>query len=74
MRRDDRLNGYLYVPVDNLLVVDNIDPEAVALIKPFTISTHAVRHATIRAGEWVPVVGADLIGFGVAVITKADDA
>jgi hypothetical protein len=35
------------VPVDNLLVVDGVDPQAAALIEPYAISAHAVRRAAM---------------------------
>ncbi|MCV5802396.1 alcohol dehydrogenase catalytic domain-containing protein, partial [Escherichia coli] len=45
VHRDGGFSEYLCVPVNNLLVVDDVDPEAVALIEPFAISAHAVRRA-----------------------------
>ena len=59
VHRDGGFSEYLCVPVNNLLVVDDVDPEAVALIEPFAISAHAVRRAAIQPGDQVLVVGAD---------------
>ncbi len=74
VHRDGGFSEYLSVPVKNLLVVDDVEPEAAALIEPFAISAHAVRRAAIRAGEQVLVVGAGPIGLGAAAIAKADGA
>ena len=57
-----------------ILVVDDVEPEAAALIEPFAISAHAVRRAAIQPGEQVLVVGAGPIGLGAAAIAKADGA
>ena len=38
VHRDGGFSEYLCVPVNNLLVVDDVDPEAVALIEPFAIA------------------------------------
>ena len=62
VHRDGGFSEYLCVPVNNLLVVDDVDPEAVALIEPFAISAHAVRRAAIQPGDQVLVVGAGPIG------------
>ncbi len=74
VHRDGGFSEYLCVPVNNLLVVDDVDPEAVALIEPFAISAHAVRRAAIQPGDQVLVVGAGPIGLGAAAIAKADGA
>lgn len=65
---------YLSVPVENLLVVDDVDPIAAALIEPFAISAHAVRRADVHPDEHILVVGAGPIGLGVAAIALADGA
>ena len=74
VHRDGGFSEYLCVPVKNLLVVDDVEPEAAALIEPFAISAHAVRRAAIQPGEQVLVVGAGPIGLGAAAIAKADGA
>ena len=74
VHRDGGFSECLCVPVNNLLVVDDVDPEAVALIEPFAISAHAVRRAAIQPGDQVLVVGAGPIGLGAAAIAKADGA
>ncbi len=62
------------MPVSNLLAVDDVEPQAAALIEPFSISAHAVRRAAIEQGDHLLVVGAGPIGLGVAAIAKADGA
>lgn len=64
----------LSVPQDNLLAVDDVAPEAAALIEPFAISAHAVRRAAVMPDEQVLVVGAGPIGLGVAAIAAAAGA
>ncbi len=74
VHQDGGFCQYLSVPVDNLLVVDDVEPEAAALIEPFAISAHAVRRAGITAQDHLLVVGAGPIGLGVAAIGVADGA
>ncbi|MEA9389950.1 zinc-binding alcohol dehydrogenase family protein [Acerihabitans sp. TG2] len=74
VHQDGGFCQYLSVPVDNLLVVDDVDPVAAALIEPFAISAHAVRRADIKAKDHLLVVGAGPIGLGAAAIGVADGA
>ncbi|KFK95561.1 MULTISPECIES: zinc-binding alcohol dehydrogenase family protein [unclassified Serratia (in: enterobacteria)] len=74
VHQDGGFSEYLSVPVSNLLVVDGVEPEAAALIEPFSISAHALRRAAVVQGDHLVVVGAGPIGLGVAAIAKADGA
>lgn len=74
VHQDGGFCEYLSVPTSNLLAVDEVDPEAAALIEPFAISAHAVRRAAVTADEQVLVVGAGPIGLGVAAIAAAAGA
>ena len=74
VHQDGGFCEYLSVPIGNLLAVDDVAPEAAALIEPFAISAHAVRRAGIAADDQLLVVGAGPIGLGVAAIAKADGA
>lgn len=74
VHQDGGFCEYLSVPTSNLLAVDEVDPEAAALIEPFAISAHAVRRSAVTADEQVLVVGAGPIGLGVAAIAAAAGA
>ncbi|CAM7601612.1 zinc-binding alcohol dehydrogenase family protein [Citrobacter sedlakii] len=74
VHQDGGFGEYLSVPETNLLLAEDIEPEAAALIEPYAISAHAVRRAAIAPGEQVLVVGAGPIGLGAAAIAKADGA
>ncbi|WP_310607289.1 zinc-binding alcohol dehydrogenase family protein [Buttiauxella brennerae] len=74
VHQDGGFSEYLCVAASNLLVVDGVDAISAALIEPFAISAHAVRRASVQAGEHVLVVGAGPIGLGAAAIAKADGA
>lgn len=74
VHQDGGFSDYLSVPVSTLLAVDEVTPEAAALIEPFAISAHAVRRAGVTADEQVLVVGAGPIGLGVAAIAAASGA
>ena len=74
VHQDGGFCEFLSVPTSNLLAVDEVDPEAAALIEPFAISAHAVRRAAVTADEQVLVVGAGPIGLGVAAIAAAAGA
>lgn len=74
VHQDGGFSEFLSVPVSNLLAVDDVEPQAAALIEPFSISAHAVRRAAVEQGDHLLVVGAGPIGLGVAAIAKADGA
>ncbi|MGK3112463.1 zinc-binding alcohol dehydrogenase family protein [Candidatus Pantoea formicae] len=74
VHQDGGFCEFLSVPASNLLAVDDVAPEAAALIEPFAISAHAVRRAAVVADEQVLVVGAGPIGLGVAAIAAAAGA
>ncbi|WP_410515914.1 zinc-binding alcohol dehydrogenase family protein [Pantoea allii] len=74
VHQDGGFCDYLSVPAANLLAVDELAPEAAALIEPFAISAHAVRRAAVAQGDQVLVVGAGPIGLGAAAIAAADGA
>lgn len=74
VHQDGGFCDFLAVPVSNLLRVDDVAPEAAALIEPFAISAHAVRRAQVTTNEHVLVVGAGPIGLGVAAIAAAEGA
>lgn len=74
VHQDGGFCEYLAVPAGNLLQVEEVAPEAAALIEPFAISAHAVRRASVGADEDVLVVGAGPIGVGVAAIAAAAGA
>lgn len=74
VHQDGGFCEFLSVPASNLLAVDDVAPEAAALIEPFAISAHAVRRAAVAADEQVLVVGAGPIGLGVAAIAAAAGA
>ncbi|MFS2221617.1 zinc-binding alcohol dehydrogenase family protein [Pantoea sp. B65] len=74
VHQDGGFCEYLSVPASNLLVVDDLAPEAAALIEPFAISAHAVRRAALQPDEHLLVVGAGPIGLGVAAIARAAGA
>jgi 2-desacetyl-2-hydroxyethyl bacteriochlorophyllide A dehydrogenase len=74
VHQDGGFCEFLSAPTSNLLAVDEVDPEAAALIEPFAISAHAVRRAAVTVDEQVLVVGAGPIGLGVAAIAAAAGA
>lgn len=74
VHQDGGFCEFLSVPASNLLAVDDVAPEAAALIEPFAISAHAVRRAALVPGEQVLVAGAGPIGLGVAAIAAAAGA
>ncbi|ORM61718.1 galactonate oxidoreductase [Pantoea rodasii] len=74
VHQDGGFCEFLSVPASNLLAVDDVAPEAAALIEPFAISAHAVRRAAVAADEQVLVVGAGPIGLGVAAIAASAGA
>lgn len=74
VHQDGGFCEYINVPVSNIIDATGVDPEAAALIEPFSISAHAVRRAEIKKDDQVIVIGAGPIGLGVAAIAKADGA
>ena len=56
------------VPVDGLVVLpDNVDDEAGALVEPFAVALHALRRACLEPGETVLVQGFGALG---ALVTR----
>ncbi|MBN2215053.1 MAG: zinc-binding alcohol dehydrogenase family protein [Bacteroidales bacterium] len=59
---DGGMTELISVPVKSLVMGNGLDPDILALVEPFSISTHAVNKAEIQKGEYVLVTGAGPIG------------
>jgi len=62
---DGGMVEYLSVPSYSLVHGDGLSEDALALIEPLSIGAHAIQRASVRAGEFVLVIGAGPIGLGV---------
>ena len=64
MARDGGLAEYCVVPASSCVVVDSseLSPAAAALAQPMAIAIHALRRASVRAGDRVAIVGIGVVG------------
>lgn len=67
---DGGMAEYFAVPTSMLIEGRGLDADALALVEPFSIGLHAIQRSTIRAGEFVLVIGAGPIGIGVMLFAK----
>lgn len=56
------LAQFVKVPVENLLVVDGVNPEEAALIEPLAVAAHGVMKGKPKLGDKIVVFGAGTIG------------
>ncbi|HJX71468.1 MAG TPA: zinc-binding alcohol dehydrogenase family protein [Bacteroidales bacterium] len=59
---DGGMTELISVPAKSIVKGDGLDPDLLALVEPFSVSTHAVNRADIQKGEYVLVTGAGPIG------------
>lgn len=67
VQRDGVFSQYIAVDAKRVYDGKGISPKLLAMVEPFCISYHGVRHAAIRPGEKVLVVGSGTIGVLAAV-------
>ena len=62
-RRDGGMQDWLCVKRENLVFLpDNVSYEAGAMVEPIAVCLHAIKKATLKAGESVLIYGAGTIG------------
>ena len=61
-QRDGAFSNYITMPVERIYIGKGLSAKSLALVEPFCISYHGVKHAQIVKGEKVLVVGAGTIG------------
>jgi 2-desacetyl-2-hydroxyethyl bacteriochlorophyllide A dehydrogenase len=71
---DGGMTEYISVPTRLLLKVNQISPDAVALIEPYAIAAHAVGRANVSAADTVVIAGAGPIGIGIMSFAKMSGA
>lgn len=64
VHEDGGMVEYLSVPEYALIAEAGLSLDALALLEPLAIGAHGIRRASVRAGEFVLVVGAGPIGLG----------
>lgn len=74
VHRDGGMTGYLAVPQQNVIKINDLPLKMGAMIEPLSIGAHGVRRANIQQEETVLVVGAGPIGLGVARFSKLQGA
>jgi threonine dehydrogenase-like Zn-dependent dehydrogenase len=74
IHRDGGLQQLLSVPVSQVFGVGDLDPEPAAFVEPMSIAVHALDRAGIRAGQWVVILGAGLIGLATVIAATAAGA
>lgn len=71
---DGGLRQFIQVPVSALVKGNNITPDQLALVEPLAIGAHAVKRASLQAGECILVIGAGPIGLGLMEMARLTGA
>lgn len=74
VQREGAFSTLFTLPTERIYDGTGIDPRALALVEPFSISYHAISQAKVEAGEKVLVFGAGAIGILAAVAAKSRGA
>ncbi len=67
---DGGMQERIAVPVNNVLSIEGLKYDAIAIIEPLAIAAHALRRADLEQGETVVVVGCGPIGLGIMKLAK----
>jgi 2-desacetyl-2-hydroxyethyl bacteriochlorophyllide A dehydrogenase len=70
VQRDGAFAEYIVMPVERIIPGENLSPEALALIEPFSIGFHAVSRGNIQPLDKVLVIGAGPIGIFAMLAAK----
>ncbi|UOQ46972.1 zinc-binding alcohol dehydrogenase family protein [Gracilibacillus caseinilyticus] len=62
------------VPIEHLLVTNDISLDEAAVLEPLSIGAHAIKRSSLIAGDTVLVIGAGPIGLGVMAFAKQEGA
>ena len=71
VHQDGGMREFITVPATHVLKVENLSLDAMALVECLAIGAHAVRRASVDAGENVLVIGAGPIGLATMQFAKA---
>lgn len=71
---DGGLRERMVLPARQLLMADDLDPEALALVEMLAVGAHAVRRAALQPSDTVLVLGAGPIGLGVLAFAQRQAA
>jgi (R,R)-butanediol dehydrogenase / meso-butanediol dehydrogenase / diacetyl reductase len=73
--QDGAFQQFLTVPPDRLhKLPDAISDDHAVMIEPLSVAVHAVRLASLRAGETVAVIGGGTIGLLIAILAEKTGA
>lgn len=67
---DGGMQEQISVPVDILLLANNLSNNQMAIVEPLAIGAHAIRRADIKSGETIAVVGCGPIGIGIMKLAQ----
>lgn len=70
VQRDGGFAEYITMPVERIYDGNGLPAKTLALIEPFCISYHGVKHAKVKKGDKVLILGAGTIGVLAAVAAK----
>ena len=62
---DGGMSEFISVPVQYLIIGNDMSFEELALVEPLAIGAHGIRRSGVRPGEFVLVIGAGPIGLGI---------
>lgn len=62
VQRDGAFSEYIVMPIKRIYPANDVDPQVLALVEPFSISYHAIQRGGVNPGDKVLVIGAGAIG------------
>lgn len=71
VQRDGSFQEYMTMPVARLIDGKGLSAKTLALIEPFSISSHALSRASVRKGDHILIMGAGPIGLFALMRAKA---
>ncbi len=71
VQRDGSFQEYITMPVERLIDGKGLNGRQLALIEPFSISTHALSRAEVKAGDNLLIMGAGPIGLFALLRAKS---
>lgn len=74
VHKDGGMQEQINVPGNLVLEVNDLSYEEIAIIEPLAIGAHAIRRASVEAGETVLVIGCGPIGLGMMKLAKLKGA
>ncbi|WDR04261.1 zinc-binding alcohol dehydrogenase family protein [Devosia algicola] len=74
VQKDGGMSEMLVVPVEKVIVNNNLPPQRLALVEPLSVGFHAAARGSVGKGDRVVVLGCGMIGVGAIMGAAARGA